>query len=288
MIAVNFTNTYDPNDYPGFHFIDCSDISGCDMYCDEEAKAEIKRRILSALNIAGGTGTSGIKDGIYEGIHLIDSGNYHYMTRLFTEEIKVPYELVFFDNHTDMKPAMFDMLSCGSWAKEVLEKDKNLRKMYMIGPRIDQGGNTLGDGALGDGTFGDDFSDKLVTVSQDELTSINEALSNPKMIKLYEPSPASLPVYISVDKDILDESEVKTNWDQGNMRLNVLISILENIRKNRTVLGADICGLFPESAGNAGAKCAYENGPKTDTAIINALSLHIKVYPEHHNDIPQD
>ncbi len=268
MIAVNFTNTYDPNDYPGFQFIDCSDISGCDMYCDEEAKKEIKKRILEHTEIARQIGEE-----FFSGIHLIDSGNYHYMTRLFTEEIKMPYELVFFDNHTDMKPAMFDMLSCGSWAKEVLEKDKNLRKMYMIGPRIDQGGNTLGDGALGDGTFGDDFSDKLVTVSQDELTSINEALSNPKMIKLYEPSPASLPVYISVDKDILDESEVKTNWDQGNMSMEVLITILENIRKNRTILGADICGLFPESAGNAGTKCAYENGPKTDTAIISALSL---------------
>ena len=273
MIILNFTDTYNPADYPGAEYIDCSDISGCDMYCDEEAKAGIKRRILSALKESKGDGSSPKKDVMYAGIHLIDSGNYHYMTRLFTGEIKVPYELVFFDNHTDMKPAMFDMLSCGSWAKEVLEKDKNLRKMYMIGPRIDQGGNTLGDGALGDGTFGDDFTDKLVTVSQDELTSINEALSNPKMIKLYEPSPASLPVYISVDKDILDESEVKTNWDQGNMRLNVLISILENIRKNRTVLGADICGLFPESAGNVGAKCAYENGPKTDTAIISALSL---------------
>ena len=268
MIAVNFTNTYDPNDYPGFHFIDCSDISGCDMYCDEEAKAEIKRRILSALKESKGDGSSPKKDAMYAGIHLIDSGNYHYMTRLFTEEIDTPYELIFFDNHTDMKPAMFDMLSCGSWAKEVLEKDKNLRKMYMIGPRIEQG-----DSALSDASFGEDFSDKLVTVSQDELTDKITALNNPKMSNLYDPSPSSLPVYISVDKDILDESEVKTNWDQGNMRLSVLIAILENIRKNRTILGADICGLFPESAGNAGTKCAYENGPKTDTAIISALSL---------------
>jgi hypothetical protein len=76
-----------------------------------------------------------------------------------------------------------------------------------------------------------------------------------------------------VDKDILDKSEVATNWDQGNMLLDVLITILENISENRTVLGADICGLLPESAGNMQSKCAYENGPKTDISIISALSF---------------
>ena len=258
MIITDFTNTYDPSYYPGFDLIDCSDITGCDMYCDDGAKEEIKRRIRKHAEISGQSERK-----FYSGIHLIDSGNYHYMTRLFTEEIDVPYELVFFDNHTDMKPAMFDMLSCGSWAKEVLEKDKNLRKMYMIGPRVNPGDIELEKAS----------HEKLVVISQDELTDENAALENPKMSELYNNPEASLPVYISVDKDILDESEVNTNWDQGNMRLNVLIAILENIRKNRLILGADICGLLPGSAGNKQSKCAYENGPRTDSEIISALSF---------------
>lgn len=256
MIITDFTNTYEPSYYPGFELIDCSDITGCDMYCDDEAKKEIKRRIREHMEKNGRRDRK-----FYSGIHLIDSGNYHYMTRLFTEEIKEPYELVFFDNHTDMKPAMFDMLSCGSWAKEVLEKDKNLRKMYMIGPRTDPG----------EIDPQKESAEKLVIISQDELTDEKSALSDPGISMLCNQSCTSLPVYISVDKDILDESEVKTNWDQGNMRLNVLISILENICKNRTVLGADICGLFPVSAGNSNSKCAHENGPKTDSEIISAL-----------------
>ncbi len=258
MIITDFTNTYVPSDYPGFDLIDCSDITGCDMYCDDGAKEEIKRRIRKHMEISGQSERI-----FYRGIHLIDSGNYHYMTRLFTKEIDMPYELVFFDNHTDMKPAMFDMLSCGSWAKEVLEKDKNLRKMYMIGPRVKPGDIDLEKTSL----------EKLVIISQDELTDENTALKNPKMAELYTGAQGSLPVYISVDKDILDESEVATNWDQGNMRLDVLITILENISENRTVLGADICGLLPESAGNMQSKCAYENGPKTDISIISALSF---------------
>ncbi len=258
MIITDFTNTYDISDYPGFELIDCSDITGCDMYCDDEAKKEIKKRIREQVKRSGQSDRD-----FYSGIHLIDSGNYHYMTRLFTEEIGMPYELIFFDNHTDMKSAMFDMLSCGSWAKEVLEKDENLGKMYMIGPRVNPGEIDIEKESSG----------KLVVISQDELTDEITALTNPVMSKIFNPSGTAIPVYISVDKDILDESEVKTNWDQGNMSMEVLITILENIRKNRTILGADICGLFPESAGNAGTKCAYENGPKTDTAIISALSL---------------
>ena len=118
-LLVNFTNTYIKEDYPGFEFVDCSDISGTDMYLDDEAHNEIKDRLKRAVKT-------------YEGIHLIDSGNYHYMSRVFTEDIDEPYELVFFDNHTDMKPAMFDMLSCGSWAKEVLEKDDKLVRIIEV------------------------------------------------------------------------------------------------------------------------------------------------------------
>ena len=257
MIITDFTNTYIPTDYPDFELIKCSDISGCDMYCDDEAKKEIKKRL--AAHVKGHEKTQEI----FRGIHLIDSGNYHYMTRIFTEEINEPYDLVFFDNHTDMKPAMFDMLSCGSWAKEVLEKDENLRKMYMIGPRAQADELSLEKG----------LSEKLVIISQDEFWDEISAINNPKMKKIFDPSDKPLPVYLSIDKDLLDESEVKTNWDQGNMSLKVLIAILKEICKNRTVLGADICGLFPESAGNAQAKCAYENGLKTDIQIINALSL---------------
>ena len=88
--------------------VDLSDLPGTDMYCSEEASEEIRIRLERYSP---------------RGIHFIDNGNYHYMTLFFTEKIREPFSLVLFDHHTDMqKPMMEGMLSCGSWAGELLKK----------------------------------------------------------------------------------------------------------------------------------------------------------------------
>ncbi len=58
--------------------------------------------------------------------------------------------------------------------------------------------------------------------------------------KLY--SPSSLPLYISLDKDILSEEALKTNWDQGDMSEEELFSILDTLFKTRNVIAFDVCG----------------------------------------------
>ena len=251
----NFTNTYRKEDYPGFELENCTDISGTDMYCDEEAFKQIRERIAGPLNNA---------DKICEaarGIHLIDSGNYHYMTRLFTSLLEEDYILVFFDNHTDMKPAMFDMLSCGSWAKEVLEKDENLQKLIMIGPPK-KSMDELPPEITG--------NKKLLMINGEEATP------QKLLCETETPGYEGLPVYISVDKDVLAVSEVKTNWDQGSMSLETLIRIINKICSGRHVIGADICGLFPASAGEAESISSYEKGVQTDMELIKTLQKWIK------------
>lgn len=67
-LVLNFSNTYSKkvaNSLEDTDWIDCSDISGTNMYCTDDAANEIKRRL-----------------GEYspKGVHFIDSGNYHYMT----------------------------------------------------------------------------------------------------------------------------------------------------------------------------------------------------------------
>lgn len=59
--------------------IDCSDISGSDLYCTKEAEKKIKQRID--------------EHGIH-GIHFIDSGNYHYITKFMTDKIQKKFSLV--------------------------------------------------------------------------------------------------------------------------------------------------------------------------------------------------
>ena len=89
--------------------VEARDIPGTNCYCDEDAMNEIRSRIAPY--------SSGE-------IHFIDSGNYHYMTRIWLEKIEEPFELLVFDNHTDMQPPAFGgLLSCGGWIYDsVIEK----------------------------------------------------------------------------------------------------------------------------------------------------------------------
>lgn len=53
------------------------------------------------------------------------------------------------------------------------------------------------------------------------------------------------PVYISIDLDVLSKNYARTDWDQGEMTLPVMINILSQI--NHRILGVDICGgIVPE------------------------------------------
>ena len=49
-------------------------------------------------------------------------------------------------------------------------------------------------------------------------------------------------VYISIDKDILDEEYSETNWSQGKMPLPVLERLLIPFLTSGNILGIDICG----------------------------------------------
>ena len=51
-----------------------------------------------------------------------------------------------------------------------------------------------------------------------------------------------LPVYLSIDLDILSPDYARTDWDQGGLRLDELETALRSILENRRVLGVDLCG----------------------------------------------
>jgi hypothetical protein len=51
-----------------------------------------------------------------------------------------------------------------------------------------------------------------------------------------------LPVYLSVDLDVLDPAYARTDWDQGRMTLEELRSALGRLRATHRVLGIDLCG----------------------------------------------
>ena len=53
---------------------------------------------------------------------------------------------------------------------------------------------------------------------------------------------ADLPMYISVDKDVLCTADASTTWSQGDMSLEKLQKFLEIVLQQQQILGMDICG----------------------------------------------
>lgn len=213
LTVMNFSGVYGRQSfYEGREaaWLDCSEIPGTNCYCDPEAEREIKGRI-------GALGP--------EGIHFLDSGNYHYLSKLWTDMIREPFELLVFDNHTDMQPPMFgDILSCGGWVQAALEENSLLRRVTLIGPPA-RAFEEVSAGSLGE---------RLTWVSREEILGGKELQKSP------------LPLYISIDKDVLSCREASTNWDQGEMSLETLSVVIKRAASGRRVIGWDVCGEDPE------------------------------------------
>ena len=119
-MIFDFTQCYPKRKEPGLEWHDCSAIGGSRLYCSRDAEEKIKALIAPA-------GVSGI--------HFIDSGDYHYISKIMTDFIKEPFTLVLIDHHTDMQDASLggDILSCGNWAKKVLQENPYLQRLVLIG-----------------------------------------------------------------------------------------------------------------------------------------------------------
>ena len=75
-----------------------------------------------------------------------------------------------------------------------------------------------------------------------------------------------LPVYLSVDLDVLSEDYARTDWDQGEMTLEELKGALRGIMASRRILGVDLCG------GNTPEKGASPEDLALNTVTREALS----------------
>ena len=226
-VIMNFSGIYEEETfYQGKEvcWLDCKDIVGVNGYCSDDAQEEIRKRM---------------QDYDYRGIHFLDSGNYHYLSKFWLEKIEKPYSLIVFDHHTDMQEsAFFGMLSCGSWIKEVLEEHPYIKEVCVVGPpkaAIEQCKPNL--------------AFRVVFLTQEELEAgilekWQEFLENEKEI----------PAYLSIDKDVLCPEDARTNWDQGKMKLEEMGEMIKQMFQKRNVLGIDVCGENPQDTAKMPSK----------------------------------
>ncbi len=274
-MILDFTHVYrdeDIKDIDRFRYIDCSDIQETDMYCSKNAYEKIWGRIEPY--------------GI-QGIHYIDSGNYHYITKIITDHIAEPFGLVMYDHHTDMQiPMVPEMMSCGDWAGQALSQNKNLRQLVIVGPPESDIEQTLE-------SYSGSQSGRLLTFSAEDLHG--DLLEN--KLKLIR---TDLPLYISIDKDVLGTEYTETNWSQGDMSIDGLERLLSvflggqgeeknsdacrnderyagDIRHSR-ILGVDICGEIQTDIPVPEYLEAEEKNEKVNIELFRFISEHVKKF----------
>ena len=274
-LILDFTHVYCDEyikDIDRFRYMDCSDIEETDMYCSKNAYEKIWGRIEPY--------------GI-QGIHYIDSGNYHYITKIITDHITEPFGLVMYDHHTDMQiPMVPEMMSCGDWAGQTLSQNKNLRQLVIVGPPESDIEQTLE-------SYSGSQSGRLLTFSAEDLHG--DLLEN--KLKLIR---TDLPLYISIDKDVLGTEYTETNWSQGDMSIDGLERLLSvffggqgeeknsdacrnderyagDIRHSR-ILGIDICGEIQTDIPVPEYLEAEEKNEKVNIELFRFISEHVKKF----------
>ena len=238
--------------FPGMDLclFDCSEERGTNGFCDEEAKNRLRQQVVrmqacleslhtekqhtEPLHTGEDSEGSAEEDGRVEvpyGVHLLDNGNYHYLSALMTERIREPYTLVLIDHHPDMQPSAFgcEVLSCGSWVLNALLTQKNLKRVFALG--VEE------------------------ALKEEALLCVREAIGREeyervrKKISFAYPKPEEVVggIYLSIDKDVLAKKFVKTNWDQGEMTLPQLEEIVRTLCANHRMIGMDLCGAPDET-----------------------------------------
>ncbi|MGG1876748.1 arginase family protein [Paenibacillus cisolokensis] len=226
-------------------WIDLSNIEATNLFCTQEAMEEIRRRLAARKT---------------SGITYIGSGNYHYVSYALLSEIDRPFTLVLFDNHTDAKRSdqLPGMLTCGSWVAEAMAHLPLLRQVAWVGVHSDP--------------FPASSGTRSRTVLLPELKHPEQLLS----------AVGTNDIYISIDKDVLDEADAVTNWDHGKMRLKQLIVALHTLIMSKNVVGIDVCGELKTSPADEWKYAEkLRLNEKANLAILEAGMFHQQTDYKH-------
>ncbi|MBP7347330.1 MAG: arginase family protein [Butyrivibrio sp.] len=244
VTIFDFSGIYESEDFyrkaENPRFISCKDITGTNCICDEYAQKALLQ-LMEEKNCPS------------EGIHFIDSGNYHYMSELLIRRLKEPVTLLLFDHHPDMQPSAFgDILSCGSWVKNALDAGGNIKQVIAIGV---------------DNALAEEVSS--LYYGSVHFYQFQDCMGEGGVLKL--PQEPAFPIYLSVDKDVISETELCTNWDQGDMQSEALFLLLKHVLGQYRIAGADICGECAPDQDTGIAQDAISRSNRWNAQILSLL-----------------
>jgi len=186
------------------------------------------------------------------------SGDYHHLTYFFISQIKEPFSLIVFDQHTDFRNFKNVVFDCGSWVKFTESLKKNYLKEIII---------------AGIYTDTKDYHSNVSfrfpeceIFKKGKFEKVYTGFLKRRRLKEFNENPQlnSENVYISVDLDCLTEDFVETKWGNGEVVLDELLNAIKNIKKNHKIIGVDVCGL---------KESPDEKSLKTVSEIVKILKI---------------
>ncbi len=189
------------------------------FYADTNARSAFSERVR--VNI------------FFPAVHLLGSGDFHHLTLMMLEQLADPFLLVVFDNHTDCS-SFGPKYHCGNW----LYHAALLPHCRMVL----HGGATEGEGLLSrcSGTGSLIRKGKWKQIADRELIDRDSVQRFAELLAVHNPD--RIPVYVSVDKDVLRREESPGDWDNGVMSLLQLRGVLDHLKRTYPLAGADITG----------------------------------------------
>lgn len=204
---------------------DFVNLEGTNCLCSEESASVIREKTLPLPQMPF--------------INWIDTGDYHHVTAISTSSVDEDFAVVHLDHHPDMEESPYPgsgILSCGGWLREAFTSNDRLCQVLAVGINPDL-----------ELEFLDLMFDGVFAITEEELNNPGELKEGLQMID------PELPVYLSIDLDVLSPDEFKTDWDQGRMTASQLEFIMKDISSRHRILGIDICGGLTRSKGAADA-----------------------------------
>lgn len=187
------------------------------------------------------------------GTVLLGSGDYHHLSyylidRLSREHFSkgASFQVVVFDNHPDNMRFPFG-IHCGSWVSHVARLPQ-VSHVHVLGITSAD----IGLGHAWENRLSPLFARKLtywcmdVNVGWANMLGLSQAFrcfnTPDELVSAFisEQQHQSDPVYLSIDKDVLSEKCVRTNWDQGRFSEEQLFLSIAALKDR--IVGSDITG----------------------------------------------
>jgi hypothetical protein len=179
---------------------------------------------------------------------MLGSGDFHHLSLPLVARVTAakPFQVVVLDNHPDNMRYPFGV-HCGSWVRRVAQLPQ-VSHVHVVGVGSDDIGRAhawenyrtpLRNGRLSYWSAGVDVAWSAsagLAHAFRSFDSVVELVDAFRSLQLARPQPT----YLSIDKDVFAQDVARTNWDQGQLRLEHALAIIDCLRGG--LVGSDITG----------------------------------------------